>query len=249
MNSMTLEKIKNVLFNEIDLSFANDKLIIKLDKENEIKNKFPTIEVYSKNLEEMADKELFTFLTELYLQTGNIIHFSKIKDYTIGKELLLRDKYMFINESGKELYIDKDSVVLDEEFLKKINISAFNGITEKIDEALNKEENVIFNVLLSDKTSINSYENRFGLSYFLFLEDNMLGKAIYNYLLNGVFEKDLTTSMIKFDNSKNSCRIDENNLKVIINSKTLVNELYETGLLEQEYEKEKNMKRQLKWEE
>ena len=158
MNNMTLEKIKNVLFNEIDLSFANDKLIIKLDKVNEIKNKFPTIEVYSKNLEEMADKELFTFLTELYLQTGNIIHFSKIKDYTIGKELLLRDKYMFINESGKELYIDKDSVVLDEEFLKKINISAFNGITEKIDEALNKEENVIFNVLLSDKTSINSYE-------------------------------------------------------------------------------------------
>ena len=50
MNNMTLEKIKNVLFNEIDLSFANDKLIIKLDKENEIKNKFPTIEVYSKNL-------------------------------------------------------------------------------------------------------------------------------------------------------------------------------------------------------
>ena len=249
MNNMTLEKIKNVLFSEIDLSFANDKLIIKLDKENEIKNKFPTIEVYSKNLEEMSDKELFTFLTELYLQTGNIIHFSKIKDYTIGKELLLRDKYMFINESGKELYIDKDSVVLDEEFLKKINISAFNGITEKIDEVLNKKENVIFNVLLSDKTSINSYENRFGLSYFLFLEDNMLGKAIYNYLLNGVFEKDLTTSMIKFDNSKNSCRIDENNLKVIINSKTLVNELYETGLLEQEYEKEENMKRQLKWEE
>ena len=77
----------------------------------------------------------------------------------------------------------------------------------------------------------------------------MLGKAIYNYLLNGVFEKDLTTSKIKFDNSKNLCRIDENNLKVIINSKTLVNELYETGLLEQEYEKEKNMKRQLKWEE
>lgn len=30
---------------------------------------------------------------------------------------------MFINESGKELYIDKDSVVLDE-ILKKINISA-----------------------------------------------------------------------------------------------------------------------------
>lgn len=30
MNNMTLEKIKNVLFNEIDLSFANDKLIIKL---------------------------------------------------------------------------------------------------------------------------------------------------------------------------------------------------------------------------
>ena len=135
------------------------------------------------------------------------------------------------------------------EFLKKINISAFNGITEKIDEALNKKENVIFNVLLSDKTSINSYENRFGFSYFLFLEDNMLGKTIYNYLLNGVFEKDLTTSKIKFDNSKNLCRIDENNLKVIINSKTLVNELYETGLLEQEYEKEKNMKRQLKWEE
>ena len=40
MNNMTLEKIKNVLFNEIDLSFANDKLIIKLDKVNEIKNKF-----------------------------------------------------------------------------------------------------------------------------------------------------------------------------------------------------------------
>ena len=39
MNNMTLEKIKNVLFNEIDLSFANDKLIIKLDKVNEIKNK------------------------------------------------------------------------------------------------------------------------------------------------------------------------------------------------------------------
>lgn len=78
----------------------------------------------------------------------------------------------------------------------------------------------------------------------------MLGKAIYNYLLNGVFWKDLATSKIKFDNSKNSCRIDENNLKVIINSKTLVNELYETGLLEQEYEKrKKNMKRQLKWEE
>ena len=232
MNNMTLEKIKNVLFNEIDLSFTNDKLIIKLDKENEVKNKFPTIEVYSKNLEEMTDKELFTFLTELYLQTGNIIHFSKVKDYTIGKELLLRDKYMFINTSGKELYIDKDSVNLDEDFIKKINISAFNGITEKIDEALNKED-VVFNVLLSDKTSINSYENRFGFSYFLFLEDNMLGKAIYNYLLNSIFEKDLTTSKIKFDNSKNSCRIDENNFKVIINSRTLINELYETGLLEQ----------------
>lgn len=249
MNNMTLEKIKNVLFNEIDLSFKNDKLIIKLDKENEVKNKFSTIEVYSKNIDEMTDEELFTFLIELYLQTGNIIHFGKIKDYTIGKELLLRDKYMFINTNNKKLYIDKDSVSLDEDIIKKINISAFNGIIEKIDEVLNKEEDVIFNVLLSDKTSINSYENRLGFSYFLFLEDNMLGKAIYNYLLNSIFEKDLTTSKIKFDNSKNSCRIDENNLSILISSKLLVNELYKTGLLEQEYEKEKNMKRQLKWEE
>lgn len=249
MNNMTLEKIKNVLFNEIDLSFANDKLIIKLDKVNEIKNKFPTIEVYSKNLEEMADKELFTFLTELYLQTGNIIHFSKIKDYTIGKELLLSDKYMLVNTNARKLFIDANSNLINEEFLKNLSYSLFNGITNKIEEGLNKEGKVNFNVLLSNKTSINTYENRLGVTYFLLLEDNKLGKAIYNYLLECVFDKDLINSKIKFDNSKNCCNISIEDLSIFINSKKLVDELNNLGLLEEVYKKEENMKRQLKWEE
>ena len=249
MSSKILEQIRNVDFKEIDLSIINDELVIKMLQKDNLNKRFPTIGIYSKNLEEMSNQELFSFITELYFQTGDVFHYSKVKDYIIGKELLLSDKYMLVNTNARKLFIDANSNLINEEFLKNLSYSLFNGITNKIEEGLNKEGKVNFNVLLSNKTSINAYENRLGVTYFLLLEDNMLGKAIYNYLLNGVFEKDLTTSKIKFDNSKNSCRIDENNLKVIINSKTLVNELYETGLLEQEYEKEKNMKRQLKWEE
>lgn len=249
MSSKILEQIRNVDFKEIDLSIINNELVIKMLQKENLNKRFPTISIYSKNLEEMSNQELFSFITELYFQTGDVYHYSKVKDYIIGKELLLSDKYMLVNTNARKLFIDANSNLINEEFLKKLSYSLFNGITNKIEEGLNKEGKVNFNVLLSNKTSINAYENRLGVTYFLLLEDNKLGKAIYNYLLECVFDKDLINSKIKFDNSKNCCNISIEDLSIFINSKKLVDELNNLGLLEEVYKKEENMKRQLKWEE
>ncbi len=249
MSSKILEQIRNVDFKEIDLSIINNELVIKMLQKENLNKRFPTISIYSKNLEEMSNQELFSFITELYFQTGDVYHYSKVKDYIIGKELLLSDKYMLVNTNARKLFIDANSNLINEEFLKNLSYSLFNGITNKIEEGLNKEGKVNFNVLLSNKTSINTYENRLGVTYFLLLEDNKLGKAIYNYLLECVFDKDLINSKIKFDNSKNCCNISIEDLSIFINSKKLVDELNNLGLLEEVYKKEENMKRQLKWEE
>ena len=231
------------------LKCINNELVIKILQKENLNKRFPTISIYSKNLEEMSNQELFSFITELYFQTGDVYHYSKVKDYIIGKELLLSDKYMLVNTNARKLFIDANSNLINEEFLKNLSYSLFNGITNKIEEGLNKEGKVNFNVLLSNKTSINAYENRLGVTYFLLLEDNKLGKAIYNYLLECVFDKDLINSKIKFDNSKNCCNISIEDLSIFINSKKLVDELNNLGLLEEVYKKEENMKRQLKWEE
>ena len=67
MSSKILEQIRNVDFKEIDLSIINNELVIKMLQKDNLNKRFPTIGIYSKNLEEMSNQELFSFITELYI--------------------------------------------------------------------------------------------------------------------------------------------------------------------------------------
>ena len=122
MSSKILEQIRNVDFKEIDLSIINNELVIKMIQKDNLNKRFPTIGIYSKNLEEMSNQELFSFITELYFQTGDVFHYSKVKDYIIGKELLLSDKYMLVNTNARKLFIDANSNLINEEFLMELQI-------------------------------------------------------------------------------------------------------------------------------
>ena len=100
MNNKIIDKIKNVDFDDIDLTEEKGQLFIKINsrkninklleeeiiKESEnkvlLQEKFlnSTIGIYDKNPENMDDKELFNFITNMFFQTGDIFHMSIITD-------------------------------------------------------------------------------------------------------------------------------------------------------------------------
>lgn len=266
MNNKTIDKIKNVDFDDIDLTEEKGQLFIKINsrkninklledeiiKESEnrvlLQEKFlnSTIGIYDKNPENMDDKELFNFITNMFFQTGDIFHMSIIKDYIVGFPSKFFYKYLFINSSSKELYINKDNNFLDEEFFKKCEISMYKGITDKIDILLDKTKNVNLNVFLSDKISITEYENnKQEISSWLFLNEDEFSKFLFNYLITSIFNKDGNHLDIRFDEGKNNCLITKDNLNISISGKELIQCLTLVQNIEKECEKERNLKRQL----
>lgn len=145
------ELIKCCQFKEICLDEVEKKLDVNVLGNQNIPNN--VISIFYESLDDMNDKELFDYLVDWYLLTGKVIIQKDVYIPGINKKGI-----MLVNSNERVLYITQNNSNLDDLFYRKCEISRFQGITDKIDDALSKNIPVDINILPSNGSSIYSVD-------------------------------------------------------------------------------------------